>query len=301
MFEVGDRVRSRVKINTRDGKIEVGEVGTVWEVGRNVPAAGVKFDRDIGGHDLGMDGRSCEHGYGWYMVRDEIEKIDDENKVKKEVTKLQFDAEARDKVVNEIRKAKSRTQKLFDSKINDMMKATTIEEIMEAKKELLFGIVEGMPLSADSCYFCHIYLPTYTLESCEKCLYGKKHGRCNNLKSDWTNIKVAGDAFMCALASYYEGEKYTEEPRELAAGDMVAVKDGSWTMTIDKEGKMRPSTGRELRGRRLRIVETDKQGLPTERPSELCCSDIPDNDTILQDIDTNEIVFIQKEFLVRVS
>lgn len=294
MLKVGDRVRSRVEEKTSKGKIEIGEVGTVWELGRSGFDAGIKFDRNIGGHDLGVDGRSCEDGYGWYMERDNLEKID------KKETKLQFDAGVRDKVVKALKSRKSDTQRLYDGAINAMVKATTIEEILEAKKALLIGIVEGMPLGINSCYFCLVYLRG--VGGCGKCPYGKVHGNCLNSESesDYKKIHGAKVALLDALQAYYKGEKY-EEPRELAAGDMVTVRDGSWTMMVDKEGKMRTSSGVELQKRRLRIVETDKQGLPTNRPARLDWADVPDNDTILQDVDTGEVVFIQKAFLEKVS
>ena len=46
--------------------------GKVWEPptkdeGCGKHSVGVRFDNAVDGHDLGMQGRTCKYGHGWYV------------------------------------------------------------------------------------------------------------------------------------------------------------------------------------------------------------------------------------------
>jgi hypothetical protein len=73
-FKIGDRV---VAVKPVGNKEMVGVEGTV--ISSFVDSLGIKFDKDIGGHDcLWGNGVSCEFGYGWFCARDKIKKIEDD-------------------------------------------------------------------------------------------------------------------------------------------------------------------------------------------------------------------------------
>jgi hypothetical protein len=72
-FKVGDRVKALRIVGAIDSKSE-GFLGTVWEAEKD-HSIGVRFDKDIGGHDLELYGRRCAMGHGWYVQPHMIKKV----------------------------------------------------------------------------------------------------------------------------------------------------------------------------------------------------------------------------------
>ena len=67
-FQIGDRVVVRDTLLTSNLHIKVGDRGVVLDL-PNHNFVGVKFDRNIEGHDLNGN---CESGYGYYVFNDSI-------------------------------------------------------------------------------------------------------------------------------------------------------------------------------------------------------------------------------------
>jgi hypothetical protein len=91
--------------------------------------------------------------------------------------------------------------------------ATTVEEIMQYKKELILAILETLPLGIDNCYFClnQMKKNEHGILNCDKCEYGKIHGICSEGNSDYKRLVDARDAMRTAINTYYKGEWYKEE------------------------------------------------------------------------------------------
>lgn len=71
-FKVGDGVMAVTDVGT--GRNHAGYLGTVWEVPDH-DSIGVRFDKKIGGHDLGLHGHRCAVGHGWYVDSGMIQKV----------------------------------------------------------------------------------------------------------------------------------------------------------------------------------------------------------------------------------
>ena len=69
-FKVGDRVRVNGIVNGIKFKDERGIIITI---GGTTPPVGIKFDRDVSGHDCGGDS-SVEMGYGYYVNENNLTK-----------------------------------------------------------------------------------------------------------------------------------------------------------------------------------------------------------------------------------
>lgn len=92
---------------------------------------------------------------------------------------------------------------MFKAAIERIEDADTVEEIMDAKCDLLKAIVDEMPLNIAACYFCLINYPT-----CSECQYAKKHGDCNRSDSTYDKIQTAKQRLHDELEVYYYGESY---------------------------------------------------------------------------------------------
>jgi hypothetical protein len=71
VFKVGDRVKvKRVGMECVPSKYRYGMLGTIYEITEY--SIGVRFDDLVGGHDLGLYGKGCRKGHGWYFSPDEL-------------------------------------------------------------------------------------------------------------------------------------------------------------------------------------------------------------------------------------
>jgi len=116
----------------------------------------------------------------------------------------------RDSVVSALSVIGRDTYTAYEECQNRMNKATTVEEIMEAKKRLLQELTSFLPLGPSSCYFCLLHMDSEGHPNCESCLYAKVHGACYTGTSDYGQIQEACRGLRAALRSYYEGETYPE-------------------------------------------------------------------------------------------
>lgn len=203
MFKVGDRVRVTENMNN----VVIGDTGRVMGTINNGMLC-VEFDRNINGHDGRMDG--CKGGkddHCKFLDKKYLELI-------KEATPM-INTTARDSVADALRECRERYAKLFDTAIGAIAKAEKPEEVMAAKKRLLKGLVDNMPLKSDACYFCKIHFtPGEWKCDAANCEYAKTHGNCNEDGSTWRKIQEAKDTLEAVLNSYYSGETYTDPERE---------------------------------------------------------------------------------------
>lgn len=92
-------------------------------------------------------------------------------------------------LVDIIKSCASRYDDLFSTAIRLWQSASLAEQIMQAKQDLLHGLVMSLPLDAHACYFCrasgHVH---------DSCLY--------------YTIAQARDRLFYALNLYYVGETY---------------------------------------------------------------------------------------------
>lgn len=72
-FRVGDRVEAIIDAPDENYSIHAGDLGTVCKAGWII---GVRWDRPVdNGHDCGG---TCEYGYGWNMLTDQIALYEEE-------------------------------------------------------------------------------------------------------------------------------------------------------------------------------------------------------------------------------
>lgn len=82
---------------------------------------------------------------------------------------------------------------------------------MAAKKRLLMGLVNGLPLMNTTCYFCLANTKINGSRACDTCDYAKHHGDCtSDENSTWRKTLRAQGEFKIVLNSYYSGETYTD-------------------------------------------------------------------------------------------
>lgn len=72
-FHIGDRVCASKGRPDGNDSISAGDAGTVCIIGKGGARIGVKWDKNVSGHDC--DGR-CEYGFGWWVDATSIE-LDD--------------------------------------------------------------------------------------------------------------------------------------------------------------------------------------------------------------------------------
>lgn len=106
-------------------------------------------------------------------------------------------------LIDALQVSKNFTHNVFNIAIEEIKNADTVEEIMDAKCDLLTAIVDVMPLNVAACYFCLINFP-----ECSRCGYAKKHGDCNRDNSTYDKIQTAKQRLRDELELYYYGESY---------------------------------------------------------------------------------------------
>lgn len=116
---------------------------------------------------------------------------------------MKAEQEIKAKVANGIRIRLDNLKILVEFQLSRLMKAKTVEEVMEIKQKILLSWVDFIPLGAFSCYFCMLH------DDCMKCEYAKIHGPCFEGNSDFREIIDAQRLFKRFIKEkYYGGEKY---------------------------------------------------------------------------------------------
>ena len=94
---------------------------------------------------------------------------------------------------------------------------------MEAKRELLVGLVAELPLGGNSCYFCITNRDEAGVK-CDTCDYAIHHKICHFPDGTWARIKSANFALQRALENYYTGETYTDEAKLARHAEYLKLK-----------------------------------------------------------------------------
>ncbi|MFH1361653.1 MAG: hypothetical protein ABIH69_03265 [bacterium] len=84
--------------------------------------------------------------------------------------------------------------------------ASTMEEFIEAKKNLMFALINALPLRVNDCPFCHLR-PELTKKSCGACEYSIEHGICMEDDSVYKKITVVREHLL-GLISFYGFKKF---------------------------------------------------------------------------------------------
>jgi hypothetical protein len=102
-----------------------------------------------------------------------------------------FDKEIANRIAKTLRKLRIRIRHKFEYAIQTIGDAKSIADVMEAKQELMSGIVMALPLQSDTCYFCLYYEAAEQQSLCEHCSYGMVHGRCGRaVGNTWQALQV---------------------------------------------------------------------------------------------------------------
>ena len=92
---------------------------------------------------------------------------------------------------------------LFETAIKDIRRAYTPEDIMDAKRTLLQGIAEYIPIYCSSCYYCIASKEADGILTCKSCPYGAEHGICGGREDNtWSKIQNSIEALQEALGDY---------------------------------------------------------------------------------------------------
>ena len=102
-----------------------------------------------------------------------------------------------------------RVEKIL-SRIKEIEEASSVEEIMKRKKELLVAYARGLPLGSGFCYFC---LSQEEHDCHNKCPYAKVHGNCRDINSDFHRIYESYNGLLESLGLYYKSETYEEKEK----------------------------------------------------------------------------------------
>lgn len=193
LFKVGDRVRNVAR----------GEYGTIRHITTNKntdETIGVEYDNyDPFKHELlsACLSGECKKGHGWWDKPSHLKLI-------KEFPMI--NTQARDSVAQALENMAAIYALLLNDAIADIKKADKPEVVMAAKKYLLIKLVENLPLTISTCYFCQVH----GFGNCNNCEYAKHHGKCPEGNTDYAKADAARYALREALESYYKGEAYTD-------------------------------------------------------------------------------------------
>ena len=105
------------------------------------------------------------------------------------------------RVVEDLEARKIEVVATFDKWVTAMKRAKTVNGVMKAKKELLVGVIENLPLYADACYFCMLN------EGCSDCEYTKEHGFCGDDEASFTVIATAWENLQDLIVETYWKEE----------------------------------------------------------------------------------------------
>lgn len=114
---------------------------------------------------------------------------------------MKISEDARTEVINNI-KGKLKQSRAEQTKIIQAMEnATSVEELMSLKQDLLLTQIRNLPIGGLYCYFCVSY--AFKDNKCPECPYGKIHKGCDYLDSDYRKITDAKSLFLDSLRNYY--------------------------------------------------------------------------------------------------
>lgn len=87
---------------------------------------------------------------------------------------------------------------------NHLKSVKTIPEFMETKREMIFTLLNALPLQGHQCPFCTVYgKNTNFPEYCNDCWYGKKKGICGSKQSVFREIKFARERMYSNVLPYW--------------------------------------------------------------------------------------------------
>jgi len=100
---------------------------------------------------------------------------------------------------------------MIDGYVKEMKGAKTVEELMRIKRNMLIGLVYDLPLRSKLCYFC-ILNEREQGNICSVCKYGRIHGMCWQIDSDYDRINQAQNKLLDVIGLYYykDDERYEE-------------------------------------------------------------------------------------------
>jgi hypothetical protein len=99
----------------------------------------------------------------------------------------------------------SELNELIDDLINEIDECENINEIMNEKRKFVLQLV-GMylPFTSELCPFCIKNMDKTTkILNCKSCEYGKEHGICNAVKSDYKKLMNAVEVLVRAIKDLY--------------------------------------------------------------------------------------------------
>ena len=126
---------------------------------------------------------------------------------------MKIDNEIRDELMSNMRLREFEYRESFARFYRKAKQAETVEEIMEYKQELLMELVQNLPLTVDTCYFCLLHNFEDDVHACNKCEYKKFHGKCTEDESDFSSImnkvhelaqEIDGKYYKGSIVEIYE-------------------------------------------------------------------------------------------------
>jgi hypothetical protein len=84
--------------------------------------------------------------------------------------------------------------------LNELKNATNCWDFLKVKKQLMYTIIDMLPIYIEDCPFCYIYKKDK--EDCEECPYGKMHGICRSVFSPYSRRMREIDNLMNAITNY---------------------------------------------------------------------------------------------------
>jgi hypothetical protein len=128
---------------------------------------------------------------------------------------MKIDTKIRDEIVLSLRSTIDEFIKRQNSLLSSMTQSETVEEFMRRKQCVLENFIDHLPLGASTCYFCILNGKKNRFSgllydfNCSKCQYGKIHGFCLNVRSDYSRLDKARFKLSVVLRSYFHsGEMY---------------------------------------------------------------------------------------------
>ena len=123
---------------------------------------------------------------------------------------MQINEEIRKELVKNLKEWQKELNYHIELCIKEIENAKTVEDIMRYKRNLLYMYVRELPLQAGTCYFCLLHKDEEKNElDCENCEYGKLHGICLELGSDYQKILEKRRQLMAEIEfSYFDNDKY---------------------------------------------------------------------------------------------
>jgi hypothetical protein len=144
---------------------------------------------------------------------------------------MKVDERVRDSLYAAFIKKKKCYEDDIDHFLYKLKHASSVEEIMKAKQDLLAELTYNLPLGIGTCYFCEVYFP-----KCEQCEYGKIHGICaiSNNGSTYNEIINKVHELISLIAKTYHTRPY--DIKCLKCGSLnIISKDSPCDMYLCKD------------------------------------------------------------------